>query len=525
MSNESQENGGMIDFTDYDGEYQAGVVIGKDGEQIDLDELQDEAPPSGIPWFAKLAFLLLCGGMGFIGYKIISHKPPKKVEKRKVVKVDKVYETTLKLLERTRQKDFKPLYNCWVRLSRHGVTPYITAKNVSKTCPTFTLGGGAELRPGCKIKEEKKEEPKKKRRRRRRRKAKKAPKPAPKKAAAPGTCVEITLDRCQGGKCAPVKAANYHDFLYALMARQEAGYNMLSAYKGLYSKIKEKTKDKEETERADLKGKKVKFAPSEELEKLQAATKQLQGKLDSQITGKGYKAGAWNFPYYGLKAPQLHTSILKRIAFLQTIPWKKKAAADDKKVEKKKKKRRRRRRRRRRKKKKAEKPKENIFPLKMWGGILTGKKSWPQEALDTEGYKALALFYRLEALADRIVGRKGSLKYRTVALNYWSYLSTEQALHTCAKKNVKNKTIRVDITLILDTLSGRPTGKVTKLEVDPVYNKPEPEKGKKEEKKVISPAHKAIRNCILTALGKLSMRGVPTDNKTLEASYQVHLIP
>ena len=86
----------MIDFSNYDGDYQAGELLNEDGETVDLDELKSAEEPQKTPMLVRLVILLVLSMVVAITYYVVENTPPPThvAKRKKPRKVDAVFEKT-----------------------------------------------------------------------------------------------------------------------------------------------------------------------------------------------------------------------------------------------------------------------------------------------------------------------------------------------------------------------------------------------------------------------------------------------
>lgn len=436
MSTEKDQ--GLRDYSNYQGKYQAGEVIGQDGETIDLDELEQPVD-TGIPIVVKLMFLLLFAGLTGIAYYVVTIKPKKPPKQRiAAVKVDKVYEDALDVTNKIRDKQFKAFFTCWTKVLRHESKPALNAASLTKACPTQTILGSAY-----------------------------------KAACAGENCKDIQLQRCSNGQCTAEAGLSYLDFLYMLMQQYADRYNRVAAYQALYTNAKSTLKDME-LERSK------KDEPSEKEKQTKAQVEAYRAKLKTVLT-EPFTTGQ---------------------AITEAVARAKKLNAANVKAEepKKKKRRRRRRRRRRRAKAKAEVP-------TIQGGTIYGDRRFPIEAFRVNAYRPIdSRYYPLEDRADE-VGEKGSLRHNGSSVNYWADLSMQNPmLHICAyrftKKDQPNPTVKIKIGI--DSKGGSPIAGTAEVDTG-------------------TPANEPLKQCILKALTRLRLRGIPSTQERLNLAFTVVL--
>tara|TARA_B100000609_G_C17222857_1_gene441868 strand:+ start:19087 stop:20439 length:1353 start_codon:yes stop_codon:yes gene_type:complete len=388
----------MIDFSNYDGDYQAGELLNEDGETVDLDELKSAEEPQKTPMLVRLVILLVLSMVVAITYYVVENTPPPThvAKRKKPRKVDAVFEKTLKRLDQTRNKEFKPLFQCWGDLAgliaRKGK---LSQEKLTDYCPPIKAGdfsAQAKCQDGCK---------------------------------------KIILATCKGDKCTDVPEVAYFDFVYLHLLRYARGYNELFAHQRLYDKALEKLKDLKREQRANNK----KAPETPKMKALKEKMKTQRTHMDALLTGKGVSRDAHDMPYFSVDGQKVIEQTVAHAKSLLKAPKAEEAP--------KKKKRRRRRRRRRRKKKKAQ-------AKTYWGGVIKASGKWPVAASSISAYRPIGRYYRLEDKADRI----GQVPYSNAAIHFWLYNFISPEISKCAQKSDSKLTLKVKGSI--STESGNP---------------------------------------------------------------------
>ncbi len=452
MSDDKQ----MIDYSNYDGDYQEGELLGEDGQAIDLDELKQQQEPPKVPIVIKLIIVLICGGLGAFAYMTLSKEgkktpppPPPRVERSEIL------QNALKHMNDSRVKTYQSLARCWELLGRGEAKKVkVTTALLRKNCPA-QKGSTLSFEPRCKG----------------------------------DGCDKVALFRCKKGACKAVEDAKYLDFVYFLLQRVADGHHLLQAYVRLYQRAFAKRKSQERRwsrQKAASGGKQAK--PPETLVKLRADVKRYESLMNRILHGKFASSKLWTTPYFGLPADTYLAQVFKRSQGDNADDGDDDDDDDD-------------RGSRRRGK----------TPI-LKGGKLIGYGSWPLKATTLPAYRSIDRF-RFEAYDETpflMLARADHfniIDYTPAALNFWTHMFLQQALHRCARKVTGSNQVKIDVEMVIDVQSGQAYPNTIKLKMD----KPQP----------------AVQTCIRSAVrGKrLAYRGLKEDWKRVLIQYSIHLFP
>lgn len=384
----------MVDYSSYDGAYQEGELLGEDGQTVDLDELKND-DPSRTPLVAKLLFGVVFVGLGALMYWVFmrTQPPPPPPEPPPLVKLDGFYDQLLSVLEESKEKDFRPVMNCWYEIataaSKQSKVP---ADKIKASCPAL-VAEKQRYEVVC-------EDP---------------------------DCTKTSLKICEGEKCTARPEVSYLDFLYLLMARIAQGYDTLRAYQRLHGSIVDRLRDVKKQER-DLQqqNKKIPDDLKSKITAIEAEVSRSREQFKKVMSGEGVDMKDLTRVYVSIPKAALYSQTLDVVAAL--VP---KKSEESEEAPKKK---------RGRKKETKEEAKAPMF-----GGTLIAYASWPVEALNDGGYKPLTRFFRMEDKADRV----GLLQFTPASVYFWTYDVLLPETHACASRFAKGKSLSFKVSAVV----------------------------------------------------------------------------
>jgi hypothetical protein len=460
----NKENKKLIDYSNYDGDYQQGELLGEDGQPIDLDELSKQQVPPKIPIVVKLGIVLILGllGAGAAYFMFVKESKSPTPPPKTVIKRDQVLDDALKHLRDTRDRDFRNLVRCWELLARGDAKKIkLTQELVQKYCTVHKTDQNTHLEPRC-------EE----------------------------DCAQIALYNCKDQECQAIANTKYIDLIYMMMQRMADGYNLLQAYIRIYQQVDEQyIQAHRRWKQQNIKQKDA--LPPPELQRLHTQVKNYGQSLKALWTGEGYDKTRVETSYLAIPFEVMVAQSLSRVSELRSSDPKLQLAKPTKKP---------------RKGSKIKREKTVVAktskPEYLWGGTVVGWGSWPIKAYGLATFGPISHF-RFETFDEiPFLPRDRAdfldfIDYNTISVNFWTQFSIQSALHTCASQ-LDIPHVQADVEMIAEALRGRIYSDTIQFKLNPV--------------------HPQIQKCVQNTLEKnLIYPGIPKEWEQITVKLRIML--